>query len=275
MPPKLGIVAGGGDLPGILVRACRAAGRPFFVVALKGLADPALAADAPHAWARIGAMGAIVRTLRREGVRELVFAGATRRPSPLRLMPDWRALRFLLARRTWRLGDGRLLNALVEALEREEGFRVAGAHEVAPGLLAQAGPVGRVAPDAAALGDIAVGRREALALGAADRGQAVVVRLGRAIAREDREGTDALLRRCRGLPGRGGVLVKLPKPLQDRRVDLPTVGAWTVAGAAAAGLAGIAVEAGGALIVDRAAVAEAADRAGLFVVGIAPEPGTA
>jgi DUF1009 family protein len=267
---KLGIVAGGGDLPGILVRACRAAGRPFFVVALKGLADPAQLAGAPHAWARLGRMGAIVRVLRHEGVRDLVFVGPVKRPSPLRLMPDLRALRFLVARRTWRLGDGRLLNALIDALEHEEGFRVVAAHDVAPDLLAQAGPVGRVAPDAAAMADIAVGRREALALGAADRGQAVVVRAGRAIAREDRDGTDALLKRCRALGARGGVLVKLPKPLQDRRIDLPTVGAGTVAAAAEAGLAGIAVEAGGALIVDRAAVAGAADRAGLFVVGIEP-----
>ena len=270
MPPKLGIVAGCGDLPGVLVRACRESSRPFFVVALAGLADSAAVAGAPHAWERLGRMGEIIRLLKREAVRELVFAGGARRPPLLRMRPDLRMLRFLVSRRSWRLGDGRLLNALLDMLERDEGFRVVGAQDVAPDLLARPGPVGRIAPGVGNDADIALGRREALALGAADRGQGVVARDGTVIGREGHAGTDALLARCRGAAGTGGVLVKLPKPLQDRRVDLPTVGVGTVAAAAAAGLAGIAVEAGGALIVDRRAVAEAADRAGLFVVGLPP-----
>ena len=268
MPPKLGIVAGGGDLPGELIRACRASGRSFFVVALAGLAEPVAVANTPHVWQRIGRMGAIIGHLKREGAGDLVFAGSAQRLPLSQMKPDLRALWFLLSCRFWRLGDGRLLNAMIAMLEREEGFRVVAAHDVAPDLLAQKGTVGHVAPTAGDEPDIALGRREALALGEADQGQGVVVRRGRVIGREGRDGTDALLARCRGAGGRSGVLVKLPKPLQDRRIDLPTIGVSTVAAAAAAGLAGIAVEAGGALIVDRAAVAEAADKAGLFVVGL-------
>lgn len=270
MLPKLGIVAGGGAIPGILVRTCRRSGRDFALVALEGHCDPAIAAGAPHRWFRLGRLGAMIRYLRDAGVRELVIAGSVSRQPLLRLAPDLRALRFYLAARAWRLGDGRLLNALIAMLEREGGFTVVGADAVAPDLLARPGPLGRTAPDAEASADIALGRREALALGAADRGQGVVVRAGTVIGREDRAGTDAMLAACRGVAGRGGVLVKLAKPLQDRRVDLPTIGAETVMAAAAARLAGIAVEAGGALIVDRAAVAEAAGRTGLFVVGLHP-----
>lgn len=270
MLPKLGIVAGGGALPGILVQACRRSGRSFAVAALEGHCDPAVAAEAPHRWFRLGALGAMARYLSGEGARELVIAGTVARQPLLRLAPDWRALRFLVGARAWRLGDGQLLNALVAMLEREEGFTVVGADAIAPDLLARPGPVGRVVPDAEAQRDIALGRREALALGAADQGQGVVVRGGRVIGREDRGGTDALLTRCREAGGTGGVLVKLAKPLQDRRVDLPTIGADTVAAAAAAGLAGIAVEAGGALIVGRDQVAAAADRVGVFVVGLGP-----
>lgn len=268
MLPKLGIVAGGGAIPGILVQTCRQSGRDFALAALKGHCDPALTEGVPHRWVRLGALGSAVRYLHSKDVRELVIVGSVVRPTVLGSAPDIYSLRFYLGVRGWRLGDGRLLNALIAMLESTEGFAVVGADAVEPDLLARPGPLGRGMPDAEASADIAMGCRGALALGAADRGQSVVVRAGGIIGREGRDGTDALLARCRNAPGTGGVLVKLPKPLQDRRIDLPTIGVGTVMGAAEAGLAGIAVEAGGALIVDRKAVAEAADRAGLFVVGL-------
>ncbi len=125
--------------------------------------------------------------------------------------------------------------------------------------------------DASAQADIAHGVRVARALGALDVGQAAVVQQGIVLGVEASEGTDALLARCGPLrrEGRGGVLVKIAKPGQDRRADLPTIGARTVAAAAAVGLSGIAIEAGSTLLMDRAAVVAAADAAGLFVVGIA------
>lgn len=273
--PKLGILAGGGVLPALLVDSCIRTGRPFYVIAFDGQADSALVAPRadgatlPHAWVRLGAAGRAVRLLRRAGVSELVMAGRMRRPGLAGLWPDLWAIRFLMRNRGLKGGDDALLRALVGALEGA-GFAVVGVDALLPDLLAPAGVLGAVRPDAAALADVKVGIASALALGARDVGQAAVARDGRVIGREGPEGTDALLATCKtgSGSGRAGVLVKMAKPGQERRVDLPAIGPATVAAAERAGLAGIAVEAGAALIVERAAVIAAADAAGLFVMGV-------
>jgi UDP-2,3-diacylglucosamine hydrolase len=266
---KLGILAGSGELPVRLIDACRSVERPFFVLAFEGEADPAMLTEVPHAWVRLGAAGEGLERLRREGVSELVLAGGVRRPSLRSLRPDWRAAKFF-ARIGYRaLGDDGLLSAVVKELERE-GFRVIGADTLLGSVLMPAGPVGRHAPpDDQALADIEHGFRIARAIGALDIGQAVVVQQGLVLGVEAIEGTDALIARCGALrrEGPGGVLVKASKPGQERRADLPTIGSRTVKAAAAAGLRGIAVEAGAALILDRRKVADLADREGLFVIG--------
>jgi UDP-2,3-diacylglucosamine hydrolase len=272
MAPKLGIVAGSGELPMRVLDAARAAGRFVFVLALEGAADPALVAGSvPHGWIRLGAAAKGIALLRDNGIEEIVFAGGVRRPSLLSLMPDWRAAKFLAKIGTRALGDNGLLGAIVRTLEEEEGFRVVGADTILASSLVPSGPLGRISPDPVAENDIALGMKAARALGALDIGQAVIVQQGVVLAVEAAEGTDALLARSKdlGREGPGGILVKLVKPGQERRVDLPTIGPGTVRNAAAAGLRGIAVEANAALILDRAATIEAADRAGLFVVGIA------
>jgi len=269
MRAKLGILAGGGDLPAHLISACRASGRPFYVIAFKAQADEGLVDGVPHAWVRLGAAGTTVRLLHQAGVEEVILAGAIVRPSLTDLRPDRRAA-MAIARAGWSaLGDDALLRVFVGELERD-GFRVVGVETVIDDLVAPFGPLGAVAPDARARRDIDRGIAAARAIGARDLGQAAVVRDGEVLAVEDAKGTDALLARCRALRREepGGVLVKVRKPQQDRRVDLPAIGLATVEGAAAAGLCGIAVEAGGALVIDRAAVARAADEAGLFVVGV-------
>jgi DUF1009 family protein len=150
-------------------------------------------------------------------------------------------------------------------------------HELVQGLLAAEGRYGRIGPDRQARIDIARGFAAAKAIGALDIGQAVVVQQGLVLGVEAIEGTDALIARVRTLrrEGAGGVLVKVPKPRQERRIDLPAIGVETLEAAAAAGLRGIAVEAGGALIIDRAKVAARADALGLFVVAMAPAGETA
>jgi DUF1009 family protein len=188
----------------------------------------------------------------------------------LSLRPDWRAAKFL-ARVGYRaLGDDGLLKAIIREFEGE-GFRVVGADAILSSAVAPVGPLGRHAPDAQAEDDIALGFRIVRALGALDIGQAAVVQQGLVLGVEAIEGTDALIARCAGLrrEGAGGVLVKAPKPGQERRADLPTIGPRTVEAAAAAGLRGIAIEAGASLVIDRAALVAAADRTGLFVVGVA------
>jgi DUF1009 family protein len=268
---KLGIIAGGGPLPGRVIEACRAQGRPVFVIGIKGAAEPETIGDAPHAIFRLGAGRRAVNRLRAEGVEDVLFIGRLRRPGLIELMPD-PLLMSLILRFGWHVlfkGDESILKAIVWGAG-VMGFGVVGIHEILPDLLATEGVYGRVTPDREAEADIARGIAAALDAGARDRGQAAVVRGGAVVGIEDRHGTDALIRRCDAATrnGAGGVLVKVKKPQQQRHIDLPTIGVTTVENAARAGLAGIAVEAGSALVVDRPAVIEAADRAGLFVVGV-------
>ena len=156
------------------------------------------------------------------------------------------------------------------------GFRVVGAHEIAPDILIPEGPIGSLLPSARDRADIDHGLALLAAIGSFDIGQAVVVAANHVLAVEAAEGTDAMLQRIVELRARGripappgvGVLIKAPKPGQDQRFDLPTIGPRTVAEAARAGLAGIAVVAGGSIIAEPVAVAAAADKAGIFVVGM-------
>lgn len=266
----LGIIAGGGTLPRRLVESCRAKGRPVFVLALEGEAEPESVVAVDHAWCRIGAAAKGLKLLRDHGVIDLVIAGAVRRPSLGAVRPDWRAAKFFAKVGYRLLGDDGLLSAIAKELEIE-GFRLIGAHDVLDErAAAPEGPLGRLAPNADAASDIARGIEIARAVGALDIGQAVVVQQGLVLGIEAIEGTDALLRRCAGLrrDGQGGVLVKVEKPGQETRIDRPTVGPQTVRLAIEAGLAGIAVAAGSTLLLDRDEVVRAADAAGLFVIGV-------
>jgi DUF1009 family protein len=271
MAGKLGILAGSGELPLRLIEACRAEGRAYFVLAFAGSCDPAALQGTPHQFIRLGAGGSGLKVLRAQGVEELVLAGGVKRPSFAALRPDWRTLQFFLKiglRALRDFGDDRLFRAIIAALE-SEGFRVVGADAILEDLLAPAGVLGRVAPDARAEADIRAGIAAALSHGAKDLGQAVVIREGIVVDREQADGTDALIRRCAAAgKGQGAVLVKTAKPAQERRADLPAIGVQTVDGAAAAGMRGIAIEAGACLVLGREAVAAAADRAGIFVIGV-------
>jgi hypothetical protein len=243
----LGILAGGGQLPGQVAAAARAAGRSVFLIGLEGFAEPAVLAPWPHEMVRILAAGRIIAALREHGCQDLVLVGPVRRPSLLDLRPDAEAAR-ILARigRAAFAGDDGLLAAVVRIFA-EEGFRVLGAHEILHEALGPAGRLSQAVPDAVAMADIRRGIAVARALG-------------------------AMLARCASLarPGRGGVLVKLVKPGQDRRTDLPTIGPETLRGATAAGLRGVAFEAGGTILAERDAAIAAADEAGLFLLGLSP-----
>ena len=267
----LGILAGGGPLPGHLIEACRATGRACFVIAFEGHTDAAVIGDAPHAWVRLGAAGEALALLRSQSVTDIVMAGPVARPSMRELRPDARAARFL-ARGLLSRGDDGLLGAIVRMLEEEEGFRVVGADTILTGLRANEGSFGRHTPDETARADIAHGVEVVRQVGALDIGQAAVVRAGIVLGVEAAEGTAGLLARMNAFRDEepGGVLVKLAKPRQERRADLPTIGLDTVVAAASAGLSGIAVTAGATLVLDRAELVAEADKAGLFVIGIRP-----
>jgi len=263
---KLAILAGGGTLPRALADAALAQGRPVHFLAFAGFCDPSTYAGLPHDIVPIAKVGRLFARMRSAGCSDVVLAGPVRRPGLFQLGCDFVGFVTLLRLLPVWGGDASLLSRILEIIEAE-GFRALGAHEVLPTLLAGAGVMGRHVPDEAALDDIAAGLRAARALGRRQRGQAVIVREGRTLAEEGRKGTSALL----DAEARGAVLVKAAMPGQDRRVDLPTIGPETVAQARRAGLRGIAVEAGEALVLDRAVTVAAADEAGLFVFGV-PSP---
>jgi DUF1009 family protein len=207
------------------------------------------------------------------------MAGVVQRPDFSKLAMDLRGIsilpRLLLEARK---GDDAILRTMVHEFEKE-GFRVEGVQDVAGRLTLPAGPLGRISPTDGHLEDIQKALATAKAIGALDIGQGAVVARGLVLAVEAQEGTDAMLRRCAELPTtiRGtpeapcGVLAKAPKPIQERRVDLPTMGLATVHRAAKAGLAGIVGEAGGMIVLDRDTVIAEADALGLFIYGVSPD----
>jgi DUF1009 family protein len=271
----LGIVAGGGTLPVAVAEAASAAGRPIHVLAFHGLAEADLLHH-PHTVIRWGEVGKIFDTLKRRGCRDVVLVGSLRRPKISAIRPDLGLFVNLPAIvRLMRGGDDSVLSRVIRLFEHK-GFRVVGAHEIAPHLVAPRGVLTKCEPGPGDFADIRLGFRVVHALGALDVGQAAAVSRGYVLAVEAAEGTDEMLRRCRslhqwGLRGASGVLVKCPKPGQELRVDMPAIGPNTVTLAAEAGLRGIAVAAGQVLLAEPQKLVDAADARGLFIVGAGPE----
>jgi len=273
---KIGIIAGGGHLPGLLVQACRSVHRPFFVIGIESFAQPDSFAECESAWVTFGQVGHVLDLLKDKHCHSVVMAGEVRRPDFRALKLDWKGATLLpKILGAARGGDDALLSLLIKTLE-DEGFHVVGADDVMSGLLIKAGNLGRYGPSLEDFQDIKRAMDVTAALGDLDIGQATVVCHQLVLAVEAVEGTDAMLARCLDLStelrgtqdNRRGVLVKTPKPGQERRVDLPTIGVETVKNASAAGLAGIALAADGALIIHRDEVIKTADAAGLFITGI-------
>lgn len=269
---KLGIIAGGGSIPKKLIEFCKKNKRDYFVLAIEGNADKNLIDDSvPHQWIRIGQAGTGFKRFHDEKVQDVVMIGTIRRPGFFDLMPDLRTTAFFAKIGMKSLGDDGILRALVKEIE-SEGMAVKGVHEVLPEILVKKGILGKYKPDKQAEADIRRGIEVALELGKLDVGQAVVVQQGLVLGVEGIEGTDELIRRCGDYrrKGEGGVLVKLRKPQQDMRIDLPTIGPRSVARAKESGLRGIALHAGNGLIVDEDEVIRQADKEGLFVIGVDP-----
>lgn len=271
---RLGLIAGGGALPVHVAEAARREGRLACVIALKGFADPC-AYDSPEQIA-LGQLGKVFAALKAARCDSVCFAGIVPRPDFSTLKLDMKAMSLLprvLAAAA--RGDDALLRAVI-ALFEGEGLQVIGADEIAQSLVLGEGLITKCGPDEAARADALKALHIAAVIGAEDIGQGAVVADGLVLAVEAQEGTDAMLARVADLPdsvrgdrkGRRGVLAKRPKPGQERRIDLPVIGVSTVERAARAGLAGIAVQAGGALVLGRDAVAEAANAHGLFVWGV-------
>jgi hypothetical protein len=276
IPARVGVIAGGGALPFAVAASLQARGITPVFFALKGFCDPARVAPFKHHWIPIGQFGRLIKLLRSEGCRDLVFIGTLVRPALSEIRIDWGTIRVMpKVFRAYRGGDDHLLTGVGRLFE-EQGIRMLGIKDVAPDVLMPAGLLTRVAPDSDAEADIARGREVLRALSPFDIGQATVVIDGHVVGIEGIEGTDGLLARVAQLREQGrirakagrGVLVKAPKHGQDLRFDLPTLGSRTIANAAAARLAGIAIVAGDTIVADPQQMIAAADAAGLFVTGL-------
>lgn len=275
---RLAIIAGGGMLPRYVADAARTRGENPYILALSNESSENWSGF-DHEVISIGNYAGIGAAFREKGVDRAVLSGfVRRRPEWRDIHAPWKALLAVpsIVRTLVKGGDDTVLKMVIRLIE-SEGVRVVGAHEIVPDLLGTEGPLGAFAPDSAAEADITAAAGAALALGRLDVGQGAVAVGGRVVALEGAEGTDGMLERVAQLRAEGrisqrrkGALVKLCKPGQDLRADLPSIGVETLRRAQAAGLAGIAIEAGRSLVLERAAVVAEADAHGLFVTGIVP-----
>jgi hypothetical protein len=263
----LGLIAGNGRLPLYVARAARKRGLRVVAIAHRGETLPEIAEAADEVtWVPVGALGRIARALREAGVRRAVMAGGLNKPRHLRdLRPDLAALQVLASARSG--NDDALLRGVAEYFE-SQGIEVLDAAPLVPELYAPEGPMARRKPDARERADLAQGWRVAKALGDLDVGQTVAVKSGATVAVEAVEGTDEVIRRAGKLAGPGVVIVKVLKPGQDVRFDVPTVGPETIRVMGEAGATALAVEAERTLLVEREEIVALANKNRIAVVGV-------
>jgi len=275
----IAIVCGGGSFPGAVAAAIVRRGRQPVMFGIKGWADASVIERYPHHWVALGQLGRFFRLARSERCKEVLFIGTLLRPPLRQVRLDWQTIR-LMPRIIgyFRGGDDRLLSGAASIAE-SGGLRVIGLRDVAPEIFVPAGVLGRIQPAERDRSDIARAMQLIAALGPFDVGQAAIVANNHVLAVEAAEGTDNMLARIADLRRQGrvatppgiGVLVKAPKPGQDRRFDLPSIGPRTIEGAARAGLAGVAVAAGSTIIAEAAEVIAIAEREKIFVAGVAED----
>jgi UDP-2,3-diacylglucosamine hydrolase len=275
----LAVICGGGSFPGALADAVVGRGRRPVMFGIRGWADPKVIERYAHHWIAIGQAGRFFRLAKAENCHEVLFIGTVLRPPITQLRLDWQTI-MLMPRviRFFRGGDDKLLSGVAGVAE-SGGLRVVGVKDVAPELFVPAGVLGRHRPSERDREDIQRALKMIAALGPFDVGQAAVVADGNVLAVEAAEGTDHMLGRIAELRRLGrvtsppglGVLVKAPKPGQDRRFDLPSIGPRTIEHVARAGLAGLAVAAGSTMIAEPEAVIATADREKIFVLGVREE----
>ena len=270
---KLGIIAGGGSIPQMLIEKCQKDNIPFSVLAIEGNADKDFfqGDNFDFRWIRLGQAGSGFKYFAQNKVTDVVMIGTICRPSLHDLLPDMRTTAFLAKVGMKALGDDGILRAIASEIEKD-GMHVKGIHEIMPDLLIPSGILTKHKPSKEDMIDIKRGAEVAYTLGQLDVGQSVVVQQGLVLGVEGIEGTDKLIMRCKEYKrkGKGGVLVKLRKPQQDMRLDLPTIGMQTIENAHNSGLKGIAVHTGNGLIVEQAKTIALADKYGMFIIGVNP-----
>jgi UDP-2,3-diacylglucosamine hydrolase len=266
----LGLIAGNGRFPFLVAAGARRAGRRVVAVAIREEAFPELEneVDEFH-WVGLGQLGRCIDALRQAGCTEAVMAGQVQHKRIFsNIVPDLKLIT-VLAKVAMRNTDS-LIGAVADVLEGE-GIRLLPSTSFIEDQLAAAGAMTKRKPSRDESDDIAYGVRIASALTQLDLGQTVVVKGRAAVALEAMEGTDAAIERAGKIAGKGIVVVKLAKPKQDMRFDVPVVGVRTLEALAQAGAAVLAVEAGKTLLFDKAVFLADADRRGIAVFGVARE----
>ncbi|MCY4187015.1 MAG: UDP-2,3-diacylglucosamine diphosphatase LpxI [Bryobacterales bacterium] len=267
---KYGLIAGGGSFPLLTLKAALAAGHTMAVVAVKEEAAPEVAdlADSCQ-WVSLGQLSKLIDTFHAEGVSQAVMSGRIQHKRIFSaIRPDWRLLKVL--NRLRRKNTDSLLGAVAQVLE-SEGISLLDSTHFLSSSLARGGPNGRRKPSRGELGDITYGREIARSLASFDIGQSVVICEQACVAVEAMEGTDLLLERAGGLSnGRRLTLVKVAKPDQDMRFDVPVIGPRTIRKMRATNATAVAVDARKTLLLERDRLLADADQAGIAVYGLTP-----
>ena len=269
MQESIGIIAGGGQFPRIVAENIRAAGHGVVICGFTGHTDDStLACADASVMLHLGQLGKMISFFKKHGVVRACMAGSISKPKALDFRPDWRAARLVFSLR--RKGDDSLLRAIIGEIEKD-GIKIVSSAELAQGLLCPEGVLSLRRPSDKEWSDIRYGWPIARSLGSYDIGQCLVVREGMVIAVECLEGTDATLRRGGELGGQGCTAIKIVKPGQDERVDLPSIGLATIRNLVEGHYAALAVESGRTLFFDREEALRLADENGLCIVALHPD----
>ncbi|WP_291319645.1 UDP-2,3-diacylglucosamine diphosphatase LpxI [Desulfonatronospira sp.] len=263
---KLGVIAGGGSFPLQVAQNARKQGYRVAAAAFEKETLPEIQAYTDQlVWLKLGQLGKLIRFLHQAGVSHVVFAGPINKPRAFDLRPDFRAIKLLVNLRS--RNDNALLSSVADELHRE-GFEVVSAIEFVPELISPAGLQSRRAPSFAEKGDILFAWPIVKQIGSLDIGQCIVVKERAVVAVEAIEGTDRAILRAGELSGSNLTVVKIFKPGQDQRIDLPALGSQTVRTMVQAGATCLAYEAGTSLFFDRAEAISLADKHKICLVGI-------
>ena len=267
--PKLAIIAGNGSIPFYLIEECKKVGREYCLIIIEGHGKELSEKYDPDYIVSLSKMGRAVKYVKNIGIKHILMVGGVKRPSLKNIIPDLWTAKFLTTISSKVSGDNSVLSKLTKALERE-GFIIVAPEEVLPNLICPKGTLGKVKPNQQNNEDISTGYRIAKIIGANDIGQSIIIENGLVIAVEAAEGTDRMIKRSLILKKekKAGVLIKVIKPMQDRRIDRPVIGIDTIKAVKKAGLDGIALESNEILILNYSDVILYADEEGLFVEGI-------
>ena len=271
---KVGIIAGDGDFPLEVIKSIRYQKKDVFVIGVKGSASKKIE-NYPHSWIRMGQIGSAIKILKKNNCRDLILIGGVRKPNVWLLFPDFGALKlFFRLISLSKKGDASILKELISFLEEDHHFNIIGAEKYISHLLISDGLLSERSLTADNRSDIKLAIKKCHEIGLNDIGQACVVVDGEVILSEDIGGTDEMLKKiiCKNNNYKGrGVLVKMTKPFQDRRVDLPAIGIRTLKLINKIGLSGIALESNSAFISEKTKVIEYANSNNLFIYGLSKD----